>query len=69
MRVMIERLAAKDRLTTDAETAARTIWAASNGVPSLFMPRAPLVEITVTAQLLFDALISHRESRFMGTAT
>jgi AcrR family transcriptional regulator len=58
MRVMIERLAADGRLTTDAETAARTIWAAANGVASLFMQGAPVVEITATAQLLFDALIA-----------
>jgi hypothetical protein len=58
MRVMIERLAAEGRLTTNAETATRTIWAASNGVLSLFMQRAPLVEITATARLLFDALIA-----------
>jgi AcrR family transcriptional regulator len=58
MRVMIERLAAEGRLTTDAETAARTIWAAANGVLSLFMQGSPVVEIAATAQLLFDALIA-----------
>lgn len=58
MRAMIERLAAEGRLTTDAETAARTIWAASNGVLSLFMQGVPADEITAAAQLLFDALIA-----------
>jgi AcrR family transcriptional regulator len=58
MREMIERLAVEGRLTTDTETAARTMWAASNGVLSLFMHGTPVVEITSTGQLLFEALIA-----------
>lgn len=56
MREIIERLAAEGRLTTDVDTAARAIWAASNGVLILFMEGAPPVEIKRTAELLLNAL-------------
>jgi WHG domain-containing protein len=56
MREIVERLAAKGRLTTDVDTAARTIWAASNGVLTLFMDGTPPVEIKRKAELLFSAL-------------
>lgn len=58
MRGTVERLAAEGRLTVDPATAARTMWAASNGVSSLFMQRVPAAEIASTGQLLFDALIA-----------
>ena len=57
MRGIVERLATESRLTTDVDTAARTIWAASNGVLTLFMQGTPAAEIKPSSELLFDALI------------
>jgi hypothetical protein len=56
MRAIVERLASEGRLTTDIDTAARTIWAASNGVLTLFMQGTPAAEIKSSSELLFDAL-------------
>ena len=56
MREIVERLSAEGRLTTDVDTAARTIWAASNGVLTLFMDGTPAVEIKRSAELLLNAL-------------
>lgn len=56
MREIVKRLAAEGRLTTDVETAARTIWAASNGVLTLFMDGTSPAEIKRSAELLFNAL-------------
>jgi AcrR family transcriptional regulator len=56
MREIVERLSAEGRLTTDVDTAARTIWAASNGVLTLFMDGTPPVEIKRSAKLLLNAL-------------
>jgi AcrR family transcriptional regulator len=58
MRAIIERLAADGRLTTDADTAARTIWAASSGILNLFMQGLPAAEIKPSSELLFDALMA-----------
>ena len=58
MRAIVERLATEGRLTTDAGTAARTIWAASNGVLTLFMQGTPAAEIKPASELLFDALMA-----------
>jgi hypothetical protein len=58
MRAIVERLATEGRLKTEVDTAARTIWAASNGILALFMQGAPVAEIKPTSKLLFDALIT-----------
>ncbi len=58
MRAIVERLAAEGRLVTDIDTAARTIWAASGGVRSLFMEGTPAAEIRRSGDLLFDALMA-----------
>jgi AcrR family transcriptional regulator len=58
MRAIVERLASEGRLTTDIDTAARTIWAASNGVLTLFMQGTPAAEIKSSSELLFDALMA-----------
>jgi AcrR family transcriptional regulator len=56
LRAIVERLATDGRLTTDVDTAARTIWAASNGVLILFMQGMSAAEIKSSSALLFDAL-------------
>jgi hypothetical protein len=43
---------------TDVDTAARTIWAASNGVLTLFMQGMPAAKIELSSELLFDALMA-----------
>ena len=58
MRGIIERLHAEGRLSIDVETAARTIWAASNGVLMLFMQGSPAADIRRTSDLLIEALIA-----------
>lgn len=58
MRGIVERLHAEGRLLTDVETAARTIWAASNGVLTLFMQGTPAADIRRTSDLLIEALIA-----------
>jgi hypothetical protein len=58
MRGIVERLHAEGRLLTDVETAARTIWAASNGVLTLFMQGTPAADIRRTSDLLIDAMIA-----------
>ncbi|WP_052699369.1 TetR/AcrR family transcriptional regulator [Hyphomicrobium sp. 99] len=58
MRAIVERLAIEGRLTTDVDTAARTIWAASNGVVTLLMQGTPAAEIKSTSELLFEALMA-----------
>ena len=58
MRATVERLETDGRLTTDVDTAARTIWAASNGVLTLFMQWMPAAEIKSSGELLFDALMA-----------
>jgi hypothetical protein len=42
----------------DTDTAARTIWAASNGVLTLFLQGAPAKDIKASGNLLFDALMA-----------
>jgi AcrR family transcriptional regulator len=56
MREIVERLSAAGRLTADVDTAARTIWAASNGILTLFMDGTPPAEIKRSADVLFNAL-------------
>jgi AcrR family transcriptional regulator len=58
MRAIVERLAMAGRLTVEADTAARTIWAASNGIMTLFMQGTPAAEIRPSSDLLFDALMT-----------
>jgi hypothetical protein len=58
MRAIVERLGNEGRLTTDVGTAARTIWAAASGVLNLFMQGTPAVEIKLSSELLFDALMA-----------
>jgi hypothetical protein len=58
MRAIVERLANDGRLMTDVDTAARTIWAASNGVLTLFMQGMPAAKIELSSELLFDALMA-----------
>jgi hypothetical protein len=57
MRAIVERLANDGRLMTNVDTAARTIWAAANGVQTLFMQGLPAAEIKLSSELLFDALM------------
>ena len=38
--------------------AARTIWAASNGILTLFVQGTPIAEIKPSSELLFGALIT-----------
>ena len=56
MRATVERLGNDGRLTTDVDTAARTVWAAANGVLSLFMQGTSAAEIEPSSELLFEAL-------------
>ena len=56
MRAIVERLGTDGRLTADVDTAARTVWAAANGVLSLFMQGTPAAEIAPSSELLFEAL-------------
>jgi AcrR family transcriptional regulator len=58
MRAIVERLGNEGRLTTDVDTTARTIWAAANGVLTLFMQGTPAAEIKPSSELLFDALMA-----------
>jgi AcrR family transcriptional regulator len=58
MRAIVERLAAEGRLTTDVDTAARAIWAASGGVQNLLMEGTPAAEVRRSGDLLFDALMA-----------
>jgi AcrR family transcriptional regulator len=56
VRAIVERLSSDGRLTTDVETATRTIWAASNGVHTLFLQGTPAADVKTAAELLFDAV-------------
>jgi AcrR family transcriptional regulator len=58
MRAIVERLGNEGRLTTGVDTAARTIWAAANGVLTLFVQGTPAAEIKQSSELLFDALMA-----------
>lgn len=58
LRAVVERLESAGRLNTDVDTAARTIWAASNGVLALFMQDTPVGEIRKSSELLFDAVVT-----------
>lgn len=57
MRRAVERLADEGRLTTDVDTAARAIWAGSNGVLVLFTQGDDPALIGPTSELLFEALM------------
>lgn len=57
MRRTVERLAAQGKLTTDIDTAARAIWAGSNGVLVLFTQGDDHALIVPTSELLFEALM------------
>jgi len=57
MRSTIERLGAEGRLTTGVDTAARTMWAAANGVLTMFLQDTPPADIVSSSELLFDALM------------
>jgi AcrR family transcriptional regulator len=57
MEVIVERLASEGRLTTDVDTAARTIWAAFNGILTLFVQGMSAAEVKPSSELLFDALM------------
>ncbi|MGJ4965910.1 TetR/AcrR family transcriptional regulator [Bradyrhizobium oligotrophicum] len=63
MRAVVERLEAQGRLTTDVDTASRTIWAASNGVLTLFLQDVPAAEIKRSSDILLEALVA----RFVRT--
>jgi AcrR family transcriptional regulator len=54
---IIERLSAEGRLRTDVETATRTVWAAANGVLSLFLQGESVEHISVVSALLIESLI------------
>jgi hypothetical protein len=58
MRAIVERLANEKRLRTEVDIAARTIWAASNGILTPFMQGTPVAEIKPSSELLFDALVA-----------
>lgn len=57
MQRLVDRIAQADRLSTDPETAARAIWAASNGVLMSFLHGGDPAEIRQTADLMFDGLM------------
>jgi len=57
MQRLVERIAQAGRLTTDPETAARAIGAASNGVLMSFLQVGDPAEIGQTADLMFDGLM------------
>jgi len=57
MQRLVERIALAGRLMTDPETAARAIWAASNGVLMSFLQGGDPAEIRQTADLMFDGLM------------
>ena len=56
MRAIVERLAIEGRLTTDADTAARAIWAASHEVVTLLMQGTPVAEVKASSELLLMRL-------------
>lgn len=58
MRGAVERLAGEGRLTTDIDTAARAIWAGSNGVHVLFTQGDTPALIRSASELLFEALMA-----------
>lgn len=58
MRAGVERLADEGRLTTDADTAARAIWAGSNGVLVLFTQGDDPDQVASTSDLVFEALMT-----------
>lgn len=58
MRRAVERLADGGRLTTNIDTAARAIWAGSNGVLVLFTRGDDPALIEPTNVLVFEALIT-----------
>jgi AcrR family transcriptional regulator len=58
MRATVERLGNEGRLTTDVDTAARTVWAAASGVLMMFMQGTPPADIRPSSELLFDALMT-----------
>jgi len=58
MQAMVERLAQEGRLKTGVGAAAHTIWAASNGILSLFIQGTPVADIRASSELLFDALVA-----------
>jgi AcrR family transcriptional regulator len=57
MQRLVERIAQAGRLETDTETAARAIWAASNGVLMSFLQGGEPADLRHTADLMFDGLI------------
>ena len=57
LRSIIERLASERRLRTDVDTATRTIWAASNGVLTLFLHGEPAEHIRDASALMIEFLI------------
>lgn len=57
MQRLVDRIAQTGRLSTDPATAARAIWAASNGVVMSFMQGGGPAEIIETADLMFDGLM------------
>jgi len=56
LRGIVQRLADEGRLRSDVETASRTMWAASNGVLTLFLQGATAADIHISSDLMFDAL-------------
>src|SRR5581483_3005794 len=57
LRGIIDRLAAEGRLRTDAETAARTVWAASNGVLTLFFQVETAAHVRASSDLMLESLV------------
>lgn len=58
LHALVERLAADGRLRTDVETAARTIWAGSNGVLMLLLQGVPVENIRASSSLMLDSLVA-----------
>jgi AcrR family transcriptional regulator len=57
LRAIIDRLAAEGRLRTNAETAARTVWAASNGVLTLFLQGESAANVRASSDLMLESLV------------
>jgi len=63
IRALVERLANEGRLNAGIDTAAMTIWAASNGILTLLMQDRPAADIKRTSELLFEALMDKLVSK------
>lgn len=69
MRSRVQRLVDMGRFIGPVDTAARVIWAASQGALSLVHQGASRKEIEAASDLLFDAVVAKLSSRAAGSST